>query len=61
MSTQKEGHGGDSPTPRAQPYYCPYCGEQDIRPGDEHGTYHCATCDRLWKLEFRRLGAPADA
>jgi ribosomal protein L37AE/L43A len=50
---------GDSPTPRAQPYYCPYCGEQDIRPGEETGTYHCRTCDRVWKLEFRRLGAPA--
>ena len=55
------GRVGDSPTPRAQPYYCPYCGEQDIRPGEEHGTYHCRTCDRVWKLEFRRLGAPADA
>ena len=52
---------GESPTPRAQPYYCPYCGEQDIRPAEEPGTYHCNTCDRLWKLEFRRLGAPADA
>jgi transcription elongation factor Elf1 len=49
---------GESPTPRAQPFYCPYCGEQDIRPGEEHGTYHCRTCDRLWKLEFRRLGGP---
>ena len=47
---------GESPTPRAQPYYCPYCGEQDLRPGEEHGTYHCRTCDRLWRLEFKRLG-----
>lgn len=46
---------GESPTPRAQPYYCPYCGEQDLRPADERSTYHCRTCDRLWRLEFTRL------
>jgi hypothetical protein len=46
----------ESGTQRAQPYYCPYCGEQDLRPGEEQATYHCRTCDRLWKLEFVRLG-----
>jgi hypothetical protein len=53
------GGGGEPPTPHAQPYYCPYCGEQDFRPGEEHGEYHCRVCDRTWKLAFRRLGAPA--
>jgi len=52
--------GEGAPTPHATPYYCPYCGEQDIRPGEEDRTYHCRTCDRLWKLEFRRLGVPAN-
>lgn len=51
--------GGESGG-RAQPFYCPYCGEQDIRPGPEERTYHCRTCDRLWHLEYRRLGVPAD-
>lgn len=43
-------------TQRAQPYYCPYCGEQDIRPAAEEGTYHCSTCDRRWRLRFEGLG-----
>jgi predicted RNA-binding Zn-ribbon protein involved in translation (DUF1610 family) len=43
-------------TARAQPFYCPYCGEQDIRPDEEQATYRCSTCDRVWKLEFKRLG-----
>lgn len=49
---------GESPTPHALPFYCPYCGEQDIRPGPERATYHCRTCDRLWRLEYKRLGVP---
>lgn len=59
MSSDAAPPPGESPTPHAQPFYCPYCGEQDIRPGEESGTYHCRTCDRVWKLQFRRLGAPA--
>lgn len=47
---------GGSGTQRAQPFYCPYCGEQDLRLGEEQATYHCRTCDRLWKLEFVKLG-----
>jgi ribosomal protein L37AE/L43A len=44
-------------TQRAQPYFCPYCGEQDIRPAEEASTYHCSVCDRVWKLGFIGLGA----
>ena len=44
-----------SPGTRAQPFYCPYCGETDILPGDDHGSYHCQTCDRLWSLSYRGL------
>ena len=40
---------------RATPYYCPYCGETDIRPDEARGEYHCTICDRLWKLSFRGL------
>ena len=52
MSEPTEG------TARAQPFYCPYCGEQDIRPTADTGTYHCRTCDRVWDLKFRHLGKP---
>jgi transposase-like protein len=41
---------------RAQPFYCPYCGEQDIRPAEQDKTYRCKTCDRTWKLEYVQLG-----
>lgn len=44
-----------SATPRAQPFYCPYCGEQDIRPATE-GGYHCRVCDRRWDLSYLGLG-----
>lgn len=43
------------PTPRAQPFYCPYCGEQDLRPAEE-GGFHCRSCDRLFELTYLGLG-----
>lgn len=43
-------------TARAQPFYCPYCGEQDIRPGPEERTYECRTCTRTWRLEYVGTG-----
>lgn len=46
---------------RAQPYYCPYCGEQDLRPAEPERSYHCRTCDRTFKLEFVGLGEPKEA
>jgi len=51
---------GASPTPRAQPFFCPYCGEQDIRPAEEAGVFHCELCDRLWRLEFKGLTRASD-
>lgn len=52
--------GGAEGTARAQPFYCPYCGEQDIRPASEQRVYHCRTCDRLWELRYLRLGNPEE-
>lgn len=47
------------PTPRAQPFYCPYCGEQDFVPaGDEPHGYHCRSCDRSFLIRFLGLGDP---
>jgi ribosomal protein L37AE/L43A len=45
------------PTPHAAPFFCPYCGEQDIRPADseEAGTWECGLCNRIWKLQFKGL------
>jgi ribosomal protein L37AE/L43A len=49
------GTGGEG-TARAQPFHCPYCGEPDLRPGEQHGTWYCLTCDRRWRLAFLGLG-----
>jgi transposase-like protein len=37
----------------AVPFYCPYCGEEDIRPfGETAAQYRCADCLRVWTLRL---------
>ena len=49
-------------TPRAVPFYCPFCGEQDIRPSDagaEAGggaPWRCESCDRVFALALVAIG-----
>ncbi|MGH2767757.1 MAG: hypothetical protein ACRDIF_02245 [Actinomycetota bacterium] len=46
------------PTPRAQPFYCPYCGEEDFVPfGEEGGRFFCYSCTRHFVVMFLGLGA----
>jgi len=48
-----------SPT-RAVPFFCPYCGEEDLRPHDaSHGSWWCASCRRAWTLKYLGTGTPA--
>lgn len=44
-------------TERAAPFYCPYCGDEDLRPSDqEHGgAWECASCNRAFHLKFLGL------
>lgn len=45
---------------RAQPFCCPYCGEEDLRPADPPASHHCLACDRRFALRFVGLaGTPA--
>jgi predicted RNA-binding Zn-ribbon protein involved in translation (DUF1610 family) len=41
---------------RAVPFYCPFCGEEDLRPhADEHGAslgWHCRSCTRVFTLKL---------
>jgi predicted RNA-binding Zn-ribbon protein involved in translation (DUF1610 family) len=38
---------------RATPFYCPYCGDEDLRPhGDKGGSWHCRGCARVFTLKF---------
>jgi hypothetical protein len=38
---------------RAAPLYCPYCGEEDLRPHEEtHGAWECHGCARVFSVKF---------
>jgi transposase-like protein len=44
---------------RAAPFYCPYCGDEDLQPyGDEHGAWWCQSCRRAWTLRLLGIGSP---
>ncbi|WP_309032507.1 hypothetical protein [Streptomyces alfalfae] len=44
---------------RAAPFFCPYCGDEDLRPGEQgHGAWECAACGRAFQLKFLGLLAP---
>jgi len=43
---------------RAAPMYCPYCGEDSLRPWGEdpdhgHGDWWCEDCLRVFVLRYR--------
>ena len=52
-------HAGGRPmssvTPRAVPFYCPFCGEQELRPADPSG-WRCEVCERTFELSADRRG-----
>ena len=46
---------------RAVPFYCPYCGEEDLRPAEQtervpHGAWYCAACLRTFALKMIGIG-----
>jgi transposase-like protein len=45
---------------RMAPLYCPYCGDEDLRPHeDTHGAWECRSCARVFSLKFLGLAARA--
>lgn len=47
---------------RAAPFYCPYCGDEDLRPGEQgHGAWECGACNRAFQLKFLGLLAGSSA
>jgi predicted RNA-binding Zn-ribbon protein involved in translation (DUF1610 family) len=44
---------------RAVPFYCPYCGEEDLEPVGERGGWWCHSCDRRFTLRSDGNGATA--
>jgi transposase-like protein len=46
-------------TAHAVPFYCPYCGDEDLRPiGEEAGAWWCQSCRRSWSLRMLGTGRP---
>jgi transposase-like protein len=44
----------DPAAERQVPFFCPYCGEEDLRPsGSEPGSWDCRSCRRGFQLRFR--------
>ena len=41
-----------SATPRVQPFYCPYCGEEELRPDQASDSWYCQSCARAFALKF---------
>lgn len=41
------------------PFYCPYCGEEDLHPEEEpDGAWRCADCLRVFVLHTVGLASP---
>ncbi|MEU6343943.1 hypothetical protein ABZ883_23725 [Streptomyces sp. NPDC046977] len=41
---------------RAAPFYCPYCGDEDLHPAEQgHGAWECRACNRAFQLKFLGL------
>jgi len=55
-----DGHRGGAPSGERQvPFYCPYCGDEDLRPsGPAGGSWRCGACARAFELRFAGI-APA--
>ena len=46
-------------TERQVPFYCPYCGEESLRPsGPESGDWECGACARGFRLSFTAVLRP---
>nr|WP_231644936.1 Insertion element protein [Sciscionella sp. SE31] len=38
---------------RAAPFYCPYCGEEDLMPReDPRGAWRCESCMRVFSVKL---------
>ena len=45
-----------SETARATPYFCPFCGEEDLRPVEEpRNGWLCRLCARVFAVTMYRL------
>jgi hypothetical protein len=48
-----EPAGAEPAGERQVPFYCPYCGDEDLRPaGPAAGSWRCGACARAFELRF---------
>jgi transposase-like protein len=50
MSEHGTSGEGEGPRLRAEPFYCPYCGLDELRPADE--GWLCLSCARNFTLRL---------
>jgi ribosomal protein L37AE/L43A len=43
---------------RQAPFYCPYCGDEDLRPTEPSG-WTCGSCLRVFELRYLRVAVEA--
>jgi ribosomal protein L37AE/L43A len=44
------------------PFFCPYCGDEAIRPyGEKHGEWQCESCRRAFALKSVKVTDPEGA
>jgi transposase-like protein len=57
MTGEAPSPGGDEAVGERQvPFYCPYCGEEDLRPAaSQSGSWVCQSCRRSFVLRFAGL------
>ncbi|HUZ51756.1 MAG TPA: hypothetical protein VMU94_04430 [Streptosporangiaceae bacterium] len=58
-SERDAGAGPAEPAGERQvPFFCPYCGEEELRPGGSRpGEWECRSCSRGFQLRFAGLVA----
>jgi ribosomal protein L37AE/L43A len=45
--------------PGSVPFFCPYCGDESLRPyGETHGEWWCESCRRAFALRAVKQQAP---
>jgi ribosomal protein L37AE/L43A len=53
---------GEEAGERQVPFYCPYCGDEDLRPaGPGGGSWRCGACARAFELRFAGVAPTGQA
>lgn len=53
MTAAPEPESGPEAGERQVPFFCPYCGEEELRPaGAKPGAWQCQSCARAFTLRF---------